>query len=102
MADPANYTLHAHSLSQTHPILNSAEGINIQPIHTLDPTLDEILQEPMLDHKKADLLENINVFLEDSLGVSQVLVLQCRYVCWNLLHPLEELSCTNDEVYPPS
>ena len=91
MADLANEALRAHAPTLPHKLDERAEDVRVEPDPTLDKHLGALPRYPYLGRKNSQLLQYVDVFVHEFLGLAQGLRHRRRHVRHTLFHPLEKV-----------
>ena len=102
MSNLAKNYLRTRSCARPHSIGDHAEGIAIWPLFLINPPLAAIPREPVFGRKNMNLLEYIDIFVEDFLGLSQFPTYHHSHFRRTLFHSLYQIFQTKDVADPPA
>ena len=71
---------------------NCAEAVWVEPALSLNKQLGALPRDPYLGRKNSQLLQYVDVFVDDFLGLAQGPRHRRRHVCRTLFHALEKVS----------
>ena len=91
VADLANEALRAHVPTLPHKLDERVEAVLVEPGPSLDKKLGALPRDPYLGRKNSQLLQYIDVFVDDFLGLSQGPRHHRRYVRRTLFHALDKV-----------
>ena len=96
VADLANEALRAHTQTLPHKLDNRAEAIRVEPAPSLNKQLGALPMDPYLGIKNSQLLQYVDVFVDDFLGLAQGPRHHRRHVRRTLFHDLDKVFCLLD------
>ena len=91
VADLANEAFHAHVPTLPHKLDNRAEAVWVKPAPSLNKQLGALPRDPYLGRKNSQLLQYVDVFLDDLLGLVQGARHRHRHVRRTLFHALDKV-----------
>ena len=71
VSDLANEALRAHAPTLPHKLDNRAEAVWVEPASSLNKQLGALPRYPYLGRKNSQLLQYVDVFVDDFLGLAQ-------------------------------
>ena len=96
VADLANEALRAHAPTLPHKLDERAEAVRIEPAPSLDKQLVALPRKPYIGRKNSQLLQYVDVFVDDFLGLAQGPRHGCLHVRRTLFHALDKVFCPID------
>ena len=91
MSDLANETLRAHAPTLPHKLDNRAEAVRVKPAPSINKELGALPRDPYLGRNNSQLLQYVDVFVDDFLGLAQGPRHRCHHVRCSLFHALENV-----------
>ena len=91
VVDLANEDLRAHAPTLPHKLDERAEAVQVEPAPSLDKHLGALPRDPYLGRKKSQLLQYVDVFVDDFLGLAQGPRHSRRHVRRTLFHALDKV-----------
>ena len=98
--DLVNQALWEHTSLQHHKLDNRAASVVSAVAPTLDPTLVHLYQDTFLLCTNSQLLEYVDIFVDDLLGLAQGPTHQRCHVCRPLFHALYKVFRPLDNLDP--
>ena len=71
VADLANEALRAHAPTLPHKLDNRAEAVWVKPAPSLKKQLGALPRDPYLGRKNSQIIQYVDVFVDDFLGLAQ-------------------------------
>ena len=91
VADLANEALRAHAPTLPHKLDNPADAVRVEPAPSLNKQLGALPRNPYLGRKNSQLLQYVDVFVNDFLGLAQGPRHRRRHVRRTLFHALDKV-----------
>ena len=92
VADLANEALRAHAPTRPHNLDERAEAVLVEPAPSPNKNLGALPRDPYLGRKNSQLLQYIDVFVDDFIGLAQEPRYRCCHVRRTLFHALDKVS----------
>ena len=91
VADLENEALRAHAPTLPHKLDNRAEAVWVKPDPSLNKQLGVLPRDPYLGRKNSQILQYVDVFVDDFLGLAQGPRHRRRHVRRTFFHALDKV-----------
>ena len=91
VADLANEALRAHVPTLPHKMDERAEVVRVEPAPSLEKQLCALPRDPYHGRKNFQLIQYVDVFVDDFLGLAQGPRHRRRHVCRTFFHALDKV-----------